>query len=331
MNDTTGVGEGGEVNPTVASDQDFSQLVLANYSAFLEPATREVGEAPTRLVQLVLDQIPSSKVPSDDEVPSLVERGLEKTRGPRLWKVMALAASTLLVAGVGGFAVQTLGETGTPRETDMASGATGEVAPGIRGNAETERIERAQVGELAAGLLILDLPAANSEETRDRVSRIWVPDAAPAAAGYSIIFVPETPSGTIESQARTFCSTTGDCIVATIPTDPEADGAAGTSVKATIDAITNSLQGFEGINLDSDQHWLVERGWSRRRGNANGPSRYPRCHIFGGRAMRSSGQKRHAVRFVAIGVLLLGATSCASDDESAPTGEAVCKRITASD
>ena len=258
MNDTTGVGEGGEVNPTVASDQDFSQLVLANYSAFLEPATREVGEAPTRLVQLVLDQIPSSKVSSDDEVPSLVERRLEKTRGPRLWKVMALAASTLLVAGVGGFAVQTLGETGTPRETDMASGATGEVAPGIRGNAETERIERAQVGELAAGLLILDLPAANSEETRDRVSRIWVPDAAPAAAGYSIIFVPETPSGTIESQARTFCSTTGNCIVATIPKDPEAGDAAGTSVKATIDEITNSLLGFEGINLDGNQYWLVE-------------------------------------------------------------------------
>ena len=258
MNDTTGVGEGGEVNPTVASDQDFSQLVLANYSAFLEPATREVGEAPTRLVQLVLDQIPSSKVSSDDEVPSLVERRLEKTRGPLLWKVMALAASALLVAGVGGFAVQTLGETGTPSETNMAAGATDEVVPGLRGNAETEGIERAQVGELAAGLLILDLPAANSEETRDRVSRIWVPDAAPAAAGYSIIFVPETPSGTIESQARTFCSTTGNCIVATIPKDPEAGDAAGTSVKATIDTITNSLLGFESINLDGNQYWLVD-------------------------------------------------------------------------
>ena len=38
--------------------------------------------------------------------------------------------------------------------------------------------------------------------------------------------------------------------------------------------------------------------------------------------MRSSVQKWGAVRFVAIGVLLLGATSCASGDESAPTGEA---------
>ena len=258
MNDTTGVGEGGEVNPTVASDQDFSQLVLANYSAFLGPATHEVGEAPTRLVQLVLDQIPSSKMSSGDEVPSLVERRLEKTRGPRLWKVMALAASTLLIVGVGGFAVQTLGETGTPSETDMASGATDEVVPGLRGDAGTEGIDGAQLGELAAGLLILDLPAANSEEARDRVSRIWVPDTAPAAAGYSIIFVPETPSGTIESQARTFCTTTGDCIVATIPTDPEVGDAAGTSVKATIDAITNSLQGFESINLDGKQYWLVD-------------------------------------------------------------------------
>jgi hypothetical protein len=258
MNDTTGVGEGEEVNPTVASDQDFSQLVLANYSAFLEPATREVGEAPTRLVQLVLDQIPSSKVSSDDEVPSLVERRLEKTRGPLLWKVMALAASTLLVAGVGGFALQTLGETGTPNESEMAAGATDEVVPGLRGNAETEGIEGAQVGELAAGLLILDLPAANSEETRDRVSRIWVPDVAPVAAGYSIIFVPETPNGTIESQARTFCSTPGNCIVATIPKDPEAGDAVGTSVKATIDEITNSLLGFESINLDGNQYWLVD-------------------------------------------------------------------------
>ena len=258
MNDTTGVGEGEEVNPTVASDQDFSQLVLANYNAFLEPATHEVVEAPTRLVQLVLDQLPSSKVSSGDEAPSLVERRLEKTRGPRLWKVMALAASTLLIVGVGGFAVQTLGETGTPRETDMASGVTDEVVPGLRGDAGTEGIDGAQLGELAAGLLILDLPAANSEEARDRVSRIWVPDTAPAAAGYSIIFVPETPSGTIESQARTFCTTTGDCIVATIPTDPEVGDAAGTSVKATIDAITNSLQGFESINLDGKQYWLVD-------------------------------------------------------------------------
>ena len=257
MNDTTGVGEGGEGNPTVASDQNFSQLVLANYSAFLEPATREVGEAPTRLVQLVLDQIPSSKVSSDDEVPSLVERRLEKTRGPRLWKVMALAASTLLVAGVGGVAVQTLGETGTPNESDMAAGATDEVVPGLRGDAGTEGIDSVQVGELAAGLLILDLPAANSGEMRDRVSRIWVPDAAPAAGGYSIIFVPETPSGTIESQARTFCSTTGNCVVATIPKDPEDGDAAGTSIKATIDTITNSLQGFDGINLDVNQYWLV--------------------------------------------------------------------------
>ena len=258
MNDTTGVGEGEEVNPTVASDQDFSQLVLASYNAFLEPATHEVVEAPTRLVQLVLDQLPSSKVSSGDEAPSLVERRLEKTRGPRLWKVMALAASTLLIVGVGGFAVQTLGETGTPSETDMASGATDEVVPGLRGDAGTEGIDGAQLGELAAGLLILDLPAANSEEARDRVSRIWVPDTAPAAAGYSIIFVPETPSGTIESQARTFCTTTGDCIVATIPTDPEVGDAAGTSVKATIDAITNSLQGFESINLDGKQYWLVD-------------------------------------------------------------------------
>jgi hypothetical protein len=257
MNDTTGVGEGGVVNPAVAGDQDFSQLVLANYNAFLEPATHEVGEAPTRLVQLVLDQIPSSKVSSGDEVPSLVDRRLEKTRGPRFWKVSALAASTLLVAGVGGFAVQTLGETGTPSESDLAAGATDEVVPGLRGNAGTEGIEGAQVGELAAGLLILDLPAANSGEMRDRVSRIWVPDAAPAAAGYSIIFVPETPSGIIESQARTFCSTTGNCVVATIPKDPEAGDAAGTSIKATIDTITNSLLGFESINLDGNQYWLV--------------------------------------------------------------------------
>ena len=258
MNDTTGVGEGGEVNPTVASDLDFSQLVLANYSAFLEPATHEVGEAPTRLVQLVLDQIPSSKVSSGDEVPSLVERRLEKNRGPRLWKVMALAASTLLVAGVGGVAVQTLGETGTPSETDMAAGATDEVVPGLRGNAGTEGIDGAQVGELVAGLLILDLPAASSDQTRDRVSRVWVPDTAPAAAGYSILFVPETPSGTAESQARTFCSTTGNCVVATIPEGSEIDEVALTSVNASIATITNALKEFDTIKEDSRRYWLVD-------------------------------------------------------------------------
>ena len=46
-------------------------------------------------------------------------------------------------------------------------------------------------------------------------------------------------------------------MVATIPKDPEAGDAAGTSVKATIDEITNSLMGFESINLDGNQYWLV--------------------------------------------------------------------------
>ena len=46
--------------------------------------------------------------------------------------------------------------------------------------------------------------------------------------------------------------------LSTIPKDPEDGDAAGTSVKDTIDAITNSLQGFEGINLDNSQHWLVD-------------------------------------------------------------------------
>ena len=258
MNDTTGVGEGEEVNPTVASDQDFSQLVLANYSAFLEPDAHEVGEAPERLVQLVLDQLPSSKVSSAGEVPSFAERRLEKAQGPRLWKVMALAASTVLVAGVGGLALQTLGEADAPSVGDMAAGATDEVVPGLRGSAGTEGIDGAQVGELVAGLLILDLPAASSDQTRDRVSRIWVPDTAPTAAGYSILFVPETPSGTAESQARTFCATTGDCVVATIPEGSEIDEVTLTSVNASIATITNALKDFDTIKADSRRYWLVD-------------------------------------------------------------------------
>jgi len=258
MNETPDVGEDGSIDPAVASDQDFSEQILADYSAFLEPDAHEVGEAPERLVQLVLDQLPSSKVSSDGDVPSFAERRLEKARGPRLWKVMALAASTVLVAGVGGLALQTLGEADAPSVGDMAAGATDEVVPGLRGNAGTEGIDGAQVGELVAGLLILDLPAASSDQTRDRVSRIWVPDTAPTAAGYSILFVPETPSGTAESQARTFCSTTGNCVVATIPEGSQVGDAAGTSVKASIDAITNTLQPFEGINLDSSHYWLVD-------------------------------------------------------------------------
>lgn len=255
MNETPDVGENESIIPAIASDQDFSEQLLVDYSAFLEPDAHEVGGAPEQLVQLVLDQLPSSKVSSDGDALSFTERRLEKARGPRLWKVMALAASTVLV---GGFGLATLGEADAPSETDMAAGATDEVVPGLRGNAGTEGIAGTQVGELAAGLLTLDLPAANSEEMRDRVSRIWVPDAASAAAGYSIIFVPETPSGTAEFQARTFCSTTSNCVVATIPEGSQVGDAAGTSVKASIDAITNSLQGFKGINLDSGHYWLVD-------------------------------------------------------------------------
>ena len=258
MNETPHAGRDESANPEIASDEDFSQQLLADYSAFLEPDASEVGEAPERLVQLVLDQLPSSKVSSGDDVPSLAERRLEKTRAPRLWKVMALAASTLLVAGVGGLALQTLGEAGAPSDTDMAAGTPDEVVPGLRGNAGTDGLEGVQVGELPTGLLTLDLPAANSEETRDRVSRIWIPDTAPAATGYSILFVPETPNGTAEAQARTFCSTTGDCVVATIPEGSEVGDVSGTSVRASIDAVTNILKDFEGINLDSNHYWLVD-------------------------------------------------------------------------
>ena len=258
MNETPEVGEDGSITPIVASDQDFSEQLLVDYSAFLEPNAHEVGEAPERLVQLVLDQLPSSKVSSDGDVPSFAERRLEKARGPRLWKVMALAASTVLVTGVGGFSLATLGEADAPSGSDMAAGATDEVVPGLRGNAGTEGIDGAQVGELVAGLLILDLPAASSDQTRDRVSRVWVPDTAPAAAGYSILFVPETPSGTAESQARTFCSTTGNCIVATIPEGSEIDEAALTSVNASIATITNALKEFDTIKADSSRYWLVD-------------------------------------------------------------------------
>ena len=38
--------------------------------------------------------------------------------------------------------------------------------------------------------------------------------------------------------------------------------------------------------------------------------------------MRSSGQKWNAVRFLGVGVLLLGATSCSSSEEAAPVEEA---------
>ena len=258
MNETPDVGEDGSIDPAVASDQDFSEQILADYSAFLEPDAHEVGEAPERLVQLVLDQLPSSKVSSDGDVPSFAERRLEKARGPRLWKVMALAASTVLVAGVGGLALQTLGEADAPSGGDMAAGATDEVVPGLRGNAGTEGIDGAQVGELVAGLLVLDLPPASSDQTRDRVSRIWVPDTAPAAAGYSILFVPETPSGTAESQARTYCATTGDCVVATIPEGSEIDEVALTSVNASIATITNALKDFDTIKADSRRYWLVD-------------------------------------------------------------------------
>ena len=258
MNETPDVGEGGSIDPAVARDQDFSEQLLVDYSAFLEPDAPEVGGAPEKLVQLVLDQLPSSNVSSDGDVLSFTERRLEKARGPRLWKVMALAASTVLVTGVGGFSLATLGEADAPSGSDMAAGATDEVVPGLRGNAGTEGIDGAQVGELVAGLLILDLPAASSDQTRDRVSRVWVPDTAPAAAGYSILFVPETPSGTAESQARTFCSTTGNCVVATIPEGSEIDEAALTSVNASIATITNALKEFDTIKADSSRYWLVD-------------------------------------------------------------------------
>jgi hypothetical protein len=258
MNETPEVGEDGSITPIVASDQDFSEQLLVDYSAFLEPNAHEVGGAPEQLVQLVLDQLPSSNVSSDGDVLSFTERRLEKARGPRLWKVMALAASTVLVTGVGGFSLATLGEADAPSGSDMAAGATDEVVPGLRGNAGTEGIDGAQVGELVAGLLILDLPAASSDQTRDRVSRVWVPDTAPAAAGYSILFVPETPSGTAESQARTFCSTTGNCVVATIPEGSEIDEAALTSVNASIATITNALKEFDTIKADSRRYWLVD-------------------------------------------------------------------------
>ena len=258
MNETPEVGEDGSITPIVASDQDFSEQLLVDYSAFLEPNAHEVGGAPEQLVQLVLDQLPSSNVSSDGDVLSFTEQKKEKARGPRLWKVMALAASTVLVTGVGGFSLATLGEADAPSGSDMAAGATDEVVPGLRGNAGTEGIDGAQVGELVAGLLILDLPAASSDQTRDRVSRVWVPDTAPAAAGYSILFVPETPSGTAESQARTFCSTTGNCVVATIPEGSEIDEAALTSVNASIATITNALKEFDTIKADSSRYWLVD-------------------------------------------------------------------------
>jgi hypothetical protein len=246
------------VEPGTASDEEFSQWLLADYSAFLEPDSDEVIEPPEGLVQLVLEQLGSAKVSPGDDIPSFTERRQEKARAPRLWKVMALAASSLLVVGVGGLVVQTLGEAGTPDNMDVATGQSDEVVPGLRGDAGTDGLDGTQVGELPDRLLTLKIPAADSEETQNQVSRIWIPDSAATSTGYSVVFVLETPNGTAEAQARASCSATGGCVVATIPASTGVDGVSGRSVAASIKLIFNQLADFEAINVDSAYLWWVD-------------------------------------------------------------------------
>jgi hypothetical protein len=126
--------------------------------------------------------------------------------------MLALAASVIAVAVVGGLSLVYLVPSSDVDNSDVVAG--GESDPVVRGDVSDERPEDS-AGVTAMGALVtVDVSAG---ESTDFSSRVWLPAGFAEESTVPVVLVPETKDGVAESRAREACSSGDTCIVATVP------------------------------------------------------------------------------------------------------------------
>ena len=193
-------------------DELFTKEVLATFMGELTSDGHAAEDPPAEVQQDLLRAL--------DEQSREVSGGHDKgdaSTAPRLGNsrsrtMLALAASVITVAVVGGLSLVYLVPSSDVDNSDVVAG--GESDPVVRGDVSDERPEDS-AGVTAMGALVtVDVSAG---ESTDFSSRVWLPAGFAEESTVPVVLVPETKDGVAESRAREACSSGDTCIVATVP------------------------------------------------------------------------------------------------------------------
>ena len=193
-------------------DELFTKEVLATFMNELS-SDGHAAEGPPSEVQedllRALDEQSREVSESHDEgdASTAPPRGKSRSRS-----MLALAASVITVAVVGGFSLAYLVPSSEVDNGDVVAGAESDQT--LRGDVSDERPDESAALSATGALVTVDVSAG---ESREFSSRVWLPAGFTEKSTVPVVLVPETKDGVAESRARDACSSGDTCIVATVP------------------------------------------------------------------------------------------------------------------
>ena len=193
-------------------DELFTKEVLATFMNELS-SDGHAAEGPPSEVQedllRALDEQSREVSGSHDEgdASTAPPRGKSRSRS-----MLALAASVITVAVVGGFSLAYLVPSSEVDNGDVVAGAESDQT--LRGDVSDERPDESAALSATGALVTVDVSAG---ESREFSSRVWLPAGFTEESTVPVVLVPETKDGVAESRARDACSSGDTCIVATVP------------------------------------------------------------------------------------------------------------------
>ncbi len=193
-------------------DELFTKEVLVTFRDELSPDGHAAEGPPAEVQQGLLRALDEQSW----EVSGRLGEGDDSTARPvgnsRSRTMLALAASVITVAVVGGLSLVYLVPSSDVDNSDVVAG--GESDQVVRGDVSDERPEDSAAVTATGALVTVDVSAGDLTEFS---SRVWLPAGFAEESTVPVVLVPETKDGVAESRARDACSSGDTCIVATVP------------------------------------------------------------------------------------------------------------------
>jgi len=234
-------------------DELFTKEVLATFMGELT-SDGHAAEGPPSAVQQdllrALDEQSREVSGGHDEgdVSTAPRLGNSRSRS-----MLALAASVITVAVVGGLSLVYLVPSSDVDNSDVVAG--GESDPVVRGDVSDERPEDS-AGVTAMGALVtVDVSAGESTEFS---SRVWLPAGFAEESIVPVVLVPETKDGVAESRARDVCSSGDTCIVATVPEGAFSSDGWGEESRSVVAELLTKLPEAIGVQDPVIVMWAVD-------------------------------------------------------------------------
>ncbi len=234
-------------------DELFTKEVLATFMGELT-SDGHAAEGPPSAVQQdllrALDEQSREVSGGHDEgdVSTAPRLGNSRSRS-----MLALAASVITVAVVGGLSLVYLVPSSDVDNSDVVAG--GESDQVVRGDVSDERPEDS-AGVTAMGALVtVDVSAG---ESTDFSSRVWLPAGFAEESTVPVVLVPETKDGVAESRAREACSSGDTCIVATVPEGAFSSDGWGEESRSAVADLLSKLPEAIGVQDPVVVIWAVD-------------------------------------------------------------------------